>query len=140
MLRPEDQANIKNSVYAYAAKLNSDSGVVDNTVADDVLEKSVRDVLGEKVDIDRDGFWTGGFTTIAPQGVSADDFELWFSGLADERLKGAYTAAGYSVSAGTLKERGTLLWAGDRKYLVRVDDWLLLNEDGTPFVLDYDGE
>ncbi len=140
MLRPEDQANIKNSVYAYAAKLNSDNGVVDNTVADDVLEKSVRDVLGEKVDIDRDGFWTGGFTTIAPQGVSADDFELWFSGLADERLKGAYTAAGYSVSAGTLKERGTLLWAGDRKYLSRVDDWLLLNEDGTPFVLDYDGE
>lgn len=140
MLRPEDQANIKNSVYAYAAKLNSDNGVVDNTVADDVLEKSVRDVLGEKVDIDRDGFWTGGFTTIAPQGVSADDFELWFSGLADERLKGAYTAAGYSVSAGTLKERGTLLWAGDRKYLARVDDWLLLNEDGTPFVLDYDGE
>ena len=50
------------------------------------------------------------------------------------------TAAGLSVSAETLKERGTLLWAGDRKYLVKVDDWLLINEDGMPFVLDYDGE
>lgn len=139
-LKSEDQAHIKDSVYVYAAKLNYDKGNTDKTVDDEVLEKAVKDVLGDVAEIDRDGWFAGSIKVIAPQGVTADNFETWFSQLEDEKLKGAYTALGYSVSAQKLRESGRLFWVGDRKYQIKIDDWLLLNEDGTPFVLTYDGE
>lgn len=137
---PKWREGLKKSVKSYLAKINFDNGKTDRTVDNSKVKEAVQSVIGNIVTYDRPGLGSGEFKTVAPRGLSADEFNDWIDSLQSDVFKSAVTLDGYVPTADEVREYGSLTYYGPSKYRVFINGSPLYNPDGNPFVLTYGKE
>lgn len=142
-MSPAWNENLKKTVKASLAAKNKQNGNTKRLAENGPIEDAIQSVVGDIVKIEMDGsgfFWDSSFNVPAPQGVSGKDFENWYQGLTDEDIPSAVTLSGLNLSVSDIHAYGTLHFAGNGQYRVRVNGELVYSKDGKPLVLHYKAE
>lgn len=141
-MSPEWNEGIKKTIKADLAVQNKETGVTDRSFNSDNFNKAFAETIGEIVDIkmnDTGYLFKDSFKTVTPSGVSATDFENWWRGIDDEKLKDCYTMSGIDVDAQTLDGYGSAHFIGNGRYRVKIRGEYVY-KDGIPLILEYGEE
>lgn len=142
-MTPEWISGLKKTVKSSLASHNKRNNDTSRVVSEDRLENAFNSVVGEVVDMEIDikgSLNDNEYKVPAPLGVSSKQFTDWYLGLTDKDIPEAVTFSGLDVSMKRIQERGTLHYAGNGFYRVRINGELIYTTDGKPLVLQYKGE
>ena len=142
-MTPEWISGLKKTVKSSFATHNKRNNDTSRTINEDYLKTAFNSVVGDVVDMEIDvkgSLMDNEYKVPAPLGVSSKQFTDWYLALTDKDIPEAVTLTGLDVSMKRIQERGTLHYAGNGFYRVRINGELIYTTDGKPLVLQYKGE